>query len=67
MVFGLLVDNVIEPSELDLAQLRHEMRQLYKHIGYNASLQVFYEMLKGAEVFAEVILEERRKERGTML
>jgi hypothetical protein len=55
---------MIEPSELDLAQLRHEMRQLYAHIGYAGSLQVFYEMLKGAEVFANVILEERAKERG---
>jgi hypothetical protein len=56
---------MIEPSELDLAQLRHEMRQLYGWVGYDGALQIFYEMLKGAEVFAEVILEERRKERGT--
>jgi len=55
---------MIEPSELDLAQLRHEMRQLYTHVGYDGALQVFYEMLKGAEVFAEVILEERKRERG---
>lgn len=58
---------MIEPSELDLAQLRHDMRQLYHHIGYEESLQVLYEMMKGSEVFAEIILQEHAKERGTSL
>jgi hypothetical protein len=49
---------VIEPSELDLAQLRHEMRKLYQHVGYGGSLQVLYEMMKGAEVLATIIMEE---------
>jgi len=55
---------MIEPSELDLAELRHNMRQLYLNIGYEASLQVLFEMLKGAEVFSEILLEEKNKERG---
>ena len=50
-----------EPTELDLAQLRHEMRVMYSHIGFEGSLQVMYEMLKGAEVLAEVMVEERSK------
>lgn len=49
------------PSELDRAQLKFEMRQLYKSIGFSASLQVFTEMLIGAEILAEVIVEERSK------
>jgi hypothetical protein len=53
---------VIPPSELDRAQLRYEMRQLYIHLGFETALQVFYEMLIGAEILSEVIVEERRKE-----
>lgn len=52
---------MIEPSELDRAQLKYEMRQLYKHIGFDGSLQVLYEMLEGAKLMAEVIVEERGK------
>jgi hypothetical protein len=53
---------VIKPSELQMAQLRHEFRELYGHIGYDGSLQVLYEMLIGAESFALVITEEWQKE-----
>lgn len=53
---------MIEPSELDMAMLHYEMRELYKHIGFDRSLQALYEMMLGAQVFAEVIVEERRKE-----
>jgi hypothetical protein len=53
---------MIEPSELDMAQLRHEFRQLYVHVGFGGSLQILYEMMKGAQTFAEVIMEERQKE-----
>jgi len=56
---------MIEPSELDLAELRHNLRQLYQHVGYEGSIQVLYEMMKGAEVFAVVIMEEWAKERGS--
>jgi hypothetical protein len=52
---------VIEPSELDMAQLRHEMRTLYKNIGLTDSLQVIYEMLVGARVLSDIILEEGTK------
>lgn len=58
---------MLEPSELDMAELRHEMRQLYQHLGYDGSLQVLYEMLKGAEAFTEIIMQEHAKESGTSL
>jgi hypothetical protein len=54
---------MIQPSELDMAQLRHEFRQLYRMVGYESALQIFCEMLIGASAFGEIILEERRKER----
>jgi len=50
-----------EPSELDIAQLRVEMRTLYSHIGFIGSLQVLYEIMYSARVLAEVILEEKSK------
>lgn len=53
---------MIEPSELDIAQLKFEMRTMYKHLGYNGSLQVLYEMIVGANTLAEIIAEERTKE-----
>jgi hypothetical protein len=49
-----------KPSELDIAQLKHEMRQMYMHLGFTGSLQVLYEMLVGAQTLAEVIAEERK-------
>ena len=51
-----------EPSVLDMAQLKQEMRTMYSHIGFEGSLQVMYEMLIGAQVLAEVMIEERSKE-----
>lgn len=55
---------MIEPTELDIAQLKFEMRQMYGYIGFDGALQVLYEMLKGAEVLSEVIIEEKARERG---
>jgi hypothetical protein len=49
------------PSDLDLAQLKYEMRTMYGHLGTEGSLQVLYEMLVSANVLAEVIFEERTK------
>ena len=51
-----------EPSELDIAQLKFEMRTMYKHIGHAGSIQVLYEMLYGARVLTEVMLEEKYNE-----
>ena len=53
---------MINPSELDLAQLKYEMRQLYGNIGCDGCFQVLYEMLVGANTLMEVIAEERQKE-----
>lgn len=58
---------MLEPSELDMAQLRHDLRHAYQHLGYDGSVQALYEMLKGAEAFALIILEERAKEMGSSL
>jgi len=53
---------MIEPSELDLAQLKFEMRQMYSHLGFTGSMQVLYEMIVGCNVLSEVILEEKTKD-----
>lgn len=50
------------PSELDLAQLKHEMREMYKHVGYWGCVQVLGEMLIGALTLSEVMTEEAKKE-----
>ncbi len=50
-----------EPSELDLAQLKFEMRTMYGHLGLEGSLQVLYEMMIAARILSEVIVEEKRK------
>lgn len=55
-------DSPRRPSELDIAQLKFEMRQLYKHIGFWGCMQVFSEMLLGAQTLGEVMLEESQKE-----
>jgi hypothetical protein len=52
---------MIEPSELDLAQLKFEMRAMYGCIGFDGSTQVLYEMVVGASILAEIITEERSK------
>jgi len=50
-----------KPSELDIAQLKHEMRTMYGHVGFEGALQVLWEMLLGAEILMQVIIEERGK------
>ena len=54
---------LIEPSELQKAELRLEFRRVYRERGVAICLQAMYEMLKGAELMSEVILEERANER----
>lgn len=51
-----------EPSELHLAEVRHNYRKLYGYIGFEAMIQLMYDMLKLAEVIGEVIVEEKAKE-----
>jgi hypothetical protein len=51
--------SMTEPSELDIAQLKFEMRKMYSHLGFEGSLQVLLEMMVGARILAEVIVEER--------
>lgn len=50
------------PSELDKAQLKFELRKMYQEIGYTAAVVVLVEMVIGAELLSEVIVEERKKE-----
>jgi hypothetical protein len=50
---------MIEPSVLDIAQLKQEMRTMHKHIGRLGALQVLYEMLFAANILMEVIAEEQ--------
>jgi hypothetical protein len=49
------------PSELDIAQLKFEMRTMYKQIGRLGALQVVYEMMLGANILMEVIAEEQHE------
>jgi hypothetical protein len=57
---------VIEPSELALAEIRHEFRALYHCIGFDGTTQVLYEMLKAAEILSEVMMEESAKDKGVL-
>lgn len=50
-----------EPNELDIAQLKFKMRQMYHDIGFEASLQALMELMISARVLSEVINEERMK------
>jgi hypothetical protein len=50
-----------EPTELDIAQLRFEMRTMYSHVGLAGALQILYEMVYGAKILAEIIVEEKAK------
>lgn len=54
--------NMNEPNELDLATLRVELRTMYEAIGYHGCLQVIYEWILSAQVLAELLIEEQRKE-----
>ena len=47
-----------EINQLDLAGLRHDMRNTYKQIGYAGSLQVVYELVVAANTMLEVMHEE---------
>src|SRR5258708_17770551 len=58
----ILVDRMMSPSELDIAQMKFEMRQMYNHLGFEGSLQVLYEFIVSANILAEVILEERNQQ-----
>lgn len=49
------------PSPLDEAELRHEMRRMYRQIGPLAAWQVLYELLKSAEYLADIMLEEGKR------
>ena len=49
-------------SELDIAALKYEMRQMYYHVGFWGCMQVLSDMLIGARVLGEVMVEEGQKE-----
>lgn len=55
-------DDFTPRTELDMAQLKFEMREMYKHVGFWRCLQILSDMLIGARVLSEVMVEERRKE-----
>lgn len=48
-------------NELDKAQLRHEMRSLYKEVGMQGALECLYEILASGVILLEVIKEEYEK------
>jgi len=45
-------------TELDKAAMKHEMRDLYKDVGYLGALETLYEMLVAAQMLLEVLAEE---------
>lgn len=49
-------------NELDEAQITHEMRQLYKDVGFEKCIRALAEIIKCGEILATVILDERKKE-----
>jgi len=50
-------------NELALAELRHDMRLMYKQIGVVGAFQVLYELLMSAQILMEVIVEELTNEK----
>lgn len=48
-------------NELDMAELKVQMRQMYREIGYKGSLQALYEILLSGQVLVDVLIEEMRK------
>jgi hypothetical protein len=54
---------MIEPKPWDEAELKSDMRKMYKDIGYAGSLQCLYEILMSAKYLSEVMTEELQRER----
>lgn len=50
-------------NELEKAEIRLEMRNIYKDVGFTESLQVLLELIVSASIMAEVINEERQLEK----
>lgn len=51
-------------NNFDEAQMKADMRSLYRDIGFAGSLQCLYEIIWSANVLAEVINEEIKKEKS---
>ncbi len=50
-------------SQLDEAQLRHEMREMYRTQGFTVCCQALYEIVKAGEILVEVMHEEVEKQK----
>lgn len=49
-------------NELDEAEIRLEMRRVYKDVGFIGAFQCLYEILLSASILSEIIAEEHEKE-----
>lgn len=49
-------------NPMDEAQLKHEMRIMYREVGFEGAIQVLYEITLSAEILLEVVREEFGKE-----
>lgn len=49
-------------TELDKAQLKYELRRIYKEIGMPGCARLLYEWFVAAELLCEVMKEENEKE-----
>lgn len=49
-------------NELDKAEFKVQMRQMYQKIGYAGMLQCLYEIIQSANLLIEVMIEEGQNE-----
>ncbi len=50
-------------NELDLADVRYQMRQMYKQAGPVGAFQCLYELIVAANVLLEIITEESKHDK----
>ncbi len=51
------------PGPLQEAEMKSEFRRLYKYIGEAGCMQALFEIVKAGEWLAEVMVEEKSKEK----
>lgn len=58
------MNNDIDITELDEAELRHEIRELYNDIGFDGVMSALNEMMIYSRVTLEVLKEEYENSRN---
>lgn len=52
-------------SELDVAQLKQDFKNMYNNIGETECYQVLYEILLSANILAEVLIDIKKARHGS--